>query len=100
MNNPPQTILFGGAAERANAPCPEVNDQDTEISLVRWPVLMVFLCAFQMFAGTLGHDLVWDDKRFIQYAEDMETEGSFLALVTSDFRPDASDGPITAYFRP
>ena len=53
-----------------------------------------------MFAGTLGHDLVWDDERFIQYAEDMVTEGGVLALVTSEFRPDASDGPNTAYLRP
>lgn len=100
MNNLPQTMLWGEAAQRASNSCPEVNDQDTEISLVSWLVLVVFLCAFLMFAGTLGHDLVWDDERFIQYAEDVVTEGGVLALVTSEFRPNASDGPNTAYFRP
>lgn len=65
-----------------------------------WSTLAVFICAFLVFAGTLGHELVWDDTYFIGYSTEVAEKGGFRALASAEFKSDMTKESATGYYRP
>lgn len=60
--------------------------------------LAVLAAAVLVFAGTLGHELVWDDPRLYEVAEVRLAEGGVASLLATPFA--LSPEQDTAYYRP
>ena len=66
----------------------------------RLPVLSVALAAFVVYAGTLGHALVWDDPALVARAAALVEDGGLGALLSAEFVLDPLSDEELGYYRP
>jgi tetratricopeptide (TPR) repeat protein len=62
--------------------------------------LAAALLAFAAYAGTLGHELVWDDPALVESARNAVQSGGLGALLRAEFVLDPMSGESTGYYRP
>ncbi len=58
------------------------------------------ILSIMAYAGTLTHELVWDDVKVLKYIDSIVQEGGLSALVTSQFATHIEDGYVSGYYRP
>jgi len=52
------------------------------------------------YAGTLSHELVWDDLEVLRYIDSIVQEDGLSALVTCQFATHIEEGYVSGYYRP
>lgn len=62
-------------------------------------LLVVALCAFLLFSGSLSYSLVWDDGPMIRYAEKAAEKGTIIGVLSSDYYSGDSEGSW-GFYRP
>lgn len=72
----------------------------SEKSRVFLLIFLVSCLAFSVYAGTLTHELVWDDKGVLGYVDSITGREGFPALFTSPFATHEEEGYVSGYYRP
>ena len=73
-----------------------VPDRTREVCLLIGLVIL----SVSAYAGTINHDLVWDDPEIVLYVDSIVREGGLPALVTSQFATHIEEGYVSGYYRP
>ena len=60
--------------------------------------LLLAVVAALLYAGTLSHELVWDDRQIVSNVSEVESQHGLWGVFTSDFRLDKPRP--TGYYRP